>query len=61
MGVRLGYKYVSGIVKLNIFHIYIHFIFIDTNLKSYILDQFKGSTEVNSNEITLQLFWNNSC
>ena len=36
MDVRLVYKYASGIVKLNTFFIYIHFIFINTKLKSYI-------------------------
>ena len=30
-------SYASGIVRLNIFFIYTHFIFIDTKLKTYIL------------------------
>ena len=34
---RLGCKYASGIVKLNKSFIYIHFIFIGSNLKIYIL------------------------
>ena len=38
---------------------YTHFIFIDTNLKTYIWNQFKGSSEVNINQIILQLFWSN--
>ena len=33
--VRLGYKYASGIVKLNIFFIYTHLIFVDINLKTH--------------------------
>ena len=35
--VRVGCKYFSDVVKLNTSFIYIHFIFTDTNLKTYIL------------------------
>ena len=35
--VRLGHEYASGIVKSNIFSIYTHFNFTDTNLQTWIL------------------------